>query len=215
MLIKLGLPAPKKRTNGAQIMFIEVVYEESKNHPYGDPDIEVAKVALRTFIKHHPSEVQARIQIAEHEFRFRRVDEITKYDNETYSYKTFSASAWSVPDEGVEQACTTTYEFRTFVDEQAFVVSTSPSAEDIVTHVHGDADHSFRYWRPIEGQRVINELVRLLKQDDIITHLVLLAKTVPDAARCERAYLDGVVEQAECWLRCTSYDIPYIRISRQ
>ena len=61
----------------------------------------------------------------------------------------------------------------------------------------------------------INELVRLLKQDDIITHLVLLAKTVPDSARCERAYLDDVVEQAEWWLRCTSYDIPYIRISRQ
>jgi len=74
-------------------MFIAVVNEESKNHSYGDPDIEVAKVALRTFIKHHPSDMQARIQIAEYEFRFRRVDEITKYDNETYSYKTFSASA--------------------------------------------------------------------------------------------------------------------------
>ncbi len=172
-------------------------------------------MALRTFIRHHPSDVQARIQIAEHEFRFRRVDEITKYDNETYSYKTFSASVWSVPPDGVKEACTATYEFRTFVDEETFVVSTSPSAMDIETYVHGDVDHSFRYWRPIEGQKVINELVRLLKQDDIITHLVLLAKTVPDSARCERAYLDGVVEQAEWWLRCTSYDIPYIRISRQ
>ena len=187
-------------------MFIEVVYEESKNHPYGDPDIEVAKVALRTFMKHHTSGIQARIQIAEHEFRFRRVDEITKYDYEKYSYKTFEASAWSVPSESVKPECTTTYEFRTFVDEQAFVVSTSPSSNGMDT-VHGDVAHSFDYWRSIEGKKVIAELVSLFKQDEVVEHLVSLAKTKQDVARFDQAYLDEAIELAESWLRHTSYEM--------
>lgn len=188
-------------------MFIEVVSVESRNHPYGDPDIEVAKVALRTFIKHRPDEVQATIPVGEHEFILRRVDEITKYGYETFSYKTFEASAWSVPPEGVKRECTTTYEFRTFVDEQAFVVSTSPTSEGLLTHAHGDVEHSGNYWRPIAGKKVIAELVSLFKQDEVIEHLVSLAKTKQDVARFDQAYLEEVIEQAESWLRRTSYDM--------
>ena len=188
-------------------MFIEVVYEESKNHTYGDPDIEVTKIALRTFIKHHPDEVQAIIQIAEHEFKVWRFDEITKYEYETFSYKTFKASAWSVPSEIGKRECTTTYEFRTFADEESFVISTSPTSEGISTHVHGDVAHSFYYWRSIEGKKVIAELVSLFKYDEVIAHLVSLAKTKLDVARFDQADLDEVIEQAESWLRRTSYDI--------
>ena len=185
-------------------MFIEVVGVERRNHPYGDPDIEVAKVALRTFMKHHTSEVQARIQIAEHEFRFRRVDEITKYDYETYSYKTFEASAWSVPLDSAKPECTTTYEFRTFADEEAFVTSTSPSN---LTFDHHDAIlHSRAYWRPIEGKKLITELVKVMKQEEVITNLVTLAKTTPDAVRCEQGGLDEVIQRAESWLK-GDYDI--------
>jgi len=190
-----------------RIMFIEVVEVESKNHPYGNPDIEVAKIALRTFIKHHPDEVQVTIPVGEHEFHIRRVDEITKYEYETFSYKTFKAAAWSVPSESVKPECTTTYEFRTFANEDAFVVSTSPTSKGFVTFVHGDVDHSFHYWRPIEGKKLIAELVSLFKQEEVIAHLVSLSKTKPDAARCGQADLDEVIEQAESWLRRTSYDI--------
>ena len=158
-------------------MFIEVVYEESKNHPYGGPDIDVAKIALRTFIKHHPDEVQATIQIAEHEFKVWRVDEITKYEHETFSYKTFKASAWSVPLERDKSACTTTYEFRTFIDEQAFVISTSPTSQGFETLVHGDAMHSHDYWQSVRGAEVINELISLLKQEDVIPQLIALKST--------------------------------------
>jgi hypothetical protein len=193
--------------DGIPIMFIEVVYEESKNHPYGDPDIEVAKVALRTFMKHHTSDVQARIQIAEHEFRFRRVDEITKYDYEKYSYKTFEASAWSVPSESVKPECTTTYEFRTFVDEEAFVTSTSPNSNGLFDFDHHVAiGHSLAYWRPIEGKKLIAELVSLFEQEKVIAHLVSLAKTTPDAVRCEQAGFDEVIQRAESWLKGT-YEI--------
>ena len=188
-------------------MFIEVVKKESQNHPYGDPEIEVAKVALRTFIKHHPDEVQATIQIAEHEFKVWRVDEITKYEHETFSYKTFKASAWSVPLEGDKPACTTTYEFRTFVDEEAYVTSTSPTSRGFRTHVHGDVEHSFNYWRSIEGKKVIAALVSLCKQEEVIASLVSLAKTKQDVARCDQADLDEVIELAESWLRRTSYDM--------
>ncbi len=188
-------------------MFIEVVYEESKNQPYGDPDVDVAKIALRTFIKHHPDKVQANIQIAEHEFKVWRVDEITKYEHETFSYKTFKASAWSVPLEDGKPACTTTYEFRTFVDEEAYVTSTSPTSRGFSTHVHGDVEHSFDYWRSIEGKKVIAELVSLFKQEEAIANLVSLAKTKQDVARFDQADLDEVIELAESWLRRTSYDM--------
>jgi hypothetical protein len=187
-------------------MFIEVVGVASRNHPYGDPDVEVAKIALRTFIKHHPDKVQVTIPVGEHEFIIRRVNEITKYEYETFSYKTFEASAWSAPPEGVRSECTTTYEFRTFVDEQAFVVSTSPSSNGMDT-VHGDVAHSFDYWRSIEGKKVIAELVSLFKQDEVVEHLVSLAKTKQDVARFDQADFDEVIEQAESWLRRTSYDI--------
>ena len=187
-------------------MFIEVVSVESRNHPYGDPDIEVAKIALRTFIKHRPDKVQATIPVGEHEFIIRRVDEITKYEYETYSYKTFEASAWSVPPEGVRSECTTTYKFRTFVDEDAFVVSTLPSSNGMES-VHGDAEYSSNYWRPIAGKKVIAELVSLFKQDEVVEHLVSLAKTKQDVARFDQAGLDEVIEQAESWLRRTSYDV--------
>ena len=190
-------------------MFIEAVGVESRNHSYGDPDIEVAKIALRTFIKHHSDKVQATVQIAEHKFIIKRVDEITKYEYRAFSYKTFKASAWSVPPEGVERACTTTYEFRTFVDEESFVVSISPGSLGINTHVHGDVEHSHIYWRPVEGKKLIDELVRLLKQNDVIANLVSLAKTAPTNARCEQGYLEGVIEQAESWLRWTSYAVPH------
>ena len=188
-------------------MFIEVVGVESRNHPYGDPDIEVTKIALRTFIKHHPDKVQATIPVGEHEFIIRRVDEITKYEYETFSYKTFEASAWSAPHEGVRSECTTTYEFRTFVDEQAFVVSTSPTSEGLLTHAHGDAEYSSNYWRPIAGKKVIAELVSLFKQDEVIAHLVSLAKAKQDVARFDQAGFDEVIERAESWLRRTSYDM--------
>lgn len=188
-------------------MFIEVVSVESRNHPYGDPDIEVTKIALRTFIKHHPAEVQSTIQTAEHEFKVWRVDEITKYEYETFSYKTFKASAWSVPSESVKRECTTTYEFRTFADEEAFVISTSPTSQGFATHVHGDVAHSFDYWRSIEGKKVIAELVSLFKQDEVIAHLVSLAKAKQDVARFDQANLDEVIELAESWLRRTSYDM--------
>jgi hypothetical protein len=188
-------------------MFIEVVGVESQNHSYGDPEIEVAKVALRTFIKHHPDKVQVTIPVGEHEFIIRRVDEITKYEYETYSYKTFEASAWSVPLDGVKPECTTTYEFRTFVDEEAFVTSTSPTSRGFCTHVHGDVEHSFDYWRSIEGKKVIAELVSLFKQEEVIANLVSFAKTKLDVARFDQADLDEVIELAESWLRRTSYDI--------
>ena len=188
-------------------MFIEVVGVESRNHTHGDPDIEVAKIALRTFIKHRPDEVQATIPVGEHEFIIRRVDEITKYEYETFSYKTFKASAWSMPSEDVEHECTTTYEFRTFADEQAFVVSISPTSEGINTHAHGDVEHSDNSWRPIAGKKFIAELVSLFKQDEVVDHLVSLAKTKQDVARFDQAYLDEVIEQAESWLRRTSYDM--------
>jgi hypothetical protein len=188
-------------------MFIEVVGLESRNHPCGDPDVEVAKIALRTFIKHHPDKVQATIQIAEYEFKVWRIDEITKYEYETFSYKTFKASAWSVPPEGVRSECTTTYEFRTFVDEDAFVISTSPTSQGFATHVHGDVAHSFYYWRSIEGKKVIAELVSLFKQEEVIANLVSLAKTKLDVARFDQADLDEVIELAEYWLRRTSYDM--------
>ena len=188
-------------------MFIEVVNEESKNHPYGNPDIEIAKVALRTFIKHHPDKLRATIQIAEHQFIIGRVNEITKYAYETISYQTFEAFAWSVPTDGVKPACTTTYEFRTFIDEDAFVASTSPSNQGIRAFTHGEVEHSFNYWRPIEGQTLIEKLVRLLKQEAVIENLVLLAKNKPDAARFEGGHLDCVSEQAVTWLRRTSYDM--------
>jgi hypothetical protein len=203
----LSPPAPQRRIDGVRIMFIKVVGVESRNHPYGEPDIEVAKIALRTFIKHRPDEVQATIPLGEHEFIIRRVDEITKYGYETFSYKTFEASAWSVPPEGVRNECTTTYEFRTFVDEQAFVVSTSPTSEGISTHSHGDAEYSSNYWRPIAGKKVIAELVSLFKQEEVIDHLVLLAKTKQDVARFDQADLDEVIELAVSWLRRTSYDM--------
>jgi hypothetical protein len=189
-------------------MFIQIVEKESKNHSYGDPEIEVAKLALRTFIKHYPDKVQVTIPVGEHEFHIRRMDEITKYGHETYSYKTFEASAWSVPSESVKPECTTTYEFRTFVDEEAFVTSTSPNSSGLLTFDHHDAIlHSLAYWRPIEGKKVINELVPLLKQEMVIENLVLLAKTVPDAMRCEQAGLDDVIQRAESWLRPTLYEI--------
>jgi predicted secreted protein len=188
-------------------MFIEVVSVESRNHPYGDPDIEVAKIALRTFIKHRPGELRATIPVGEHEFIIWRVDEITMYEYETFSYKTFKASAWSVPPEGVRSECTTTYEFRTFVDEAAFVISTSPTSQGFATHVHGDVAHSFFYWRSIEGKKVIAELVSLSKQEEVIANLVSLAKTKQDVARFDQADLDEVIERAESWLRRTSYDM--------
>ena len=190
-----------------QLMFIEVVSVESRNHPYGDPDVEVAKIALRTFIKHHPDKVQVTIPVGEHEFIIRRVDEITKYGYETFSYKTFEAFAWSVPPEGVKRECTTTYEFRTFVDEEAYVISTSPTSQGFASHVHGDVAHSFCYWRSIEGKKVIAELVSLFKQDEVIANLVSLAKTKQDVARFDQADLDEVIELAESWLRRTSYDM--------
>jgi hypothetical protein len=197
-----------------RIMFIQVVYERSQNHSYGDPDIEVTKVALRTFIKHHPAEVQVTIPVGEHEFNIRRVDEITKYEYETFSYKTFKVSAWSVPLEGGKPECTTTYEFRTFVDEEAYVTSTSPTSRGFYTHVHGDVEHSFDYWRSIEGKKVIAELVSLFKQDEVIANLVSLAKTKQDVTRFDQADLDEVIELAESWLRWTSYEVPYISIRR-
>ena len=200
-------PAPQRRIDGVRIMFIEVVGVESRNHPYGDPDIEVAKIALRTFIKHRPDQVQATIQIAEHEFKVWRVDEITKYEYEPFSYKTFKASAWSLPSESVKCECTTTYEFRTFVDEAAFVVSTSPTGQGYATHVHGDVAHAFNYWRSIEGKKVIAELVLLFKQEEIIANLVSLAKTKQDVAQFDQADLDEGIELAESWLRRTSYDM--------
>ena len=188
-------------------MFIKVVGVESKNHPYGDPDIEVAKVALRTFIKHYPDKVQLTIPVGEHEFLIRRVDEITKYGHETYSYKTFEASAWLVPSESVKPACTTTYEFRTFVDEEAFVTSTLPNSSGLLIFDHHDIIlHSRAYWRPIEGKKIINELVQVMKQEEVITNLVTLAKTVPDAVRCEQGGLDEVIQRAGTWLK-GNYDI--------
>jgi hypothetical protein len=188
-------------------MFIEVVSVASRNHPYGDPEIEVAKVALRTFIKHRPDEVQVTIPVAEHEFKVWRVDEITKYEHETFSYKTFKASAWSVPSESVKPECTTTYEFRTFVDEEAYVTSTSPTSRGFCTHVHGDVEHSFDYWRSIEGKKVIAELVSLFKQEEVIANLVSFAKTKLDVARFDQADFDEVIELADSWLRRTSYDM--------
>ncbi len=185
-------------------MFIEVVGVASRNHPYGDPDVEVAKIALRTFIKHHPDKVQVTIPVGEHEFHIRRVDEITKYDYETYSYKTFEASAWSVPLGSAKPECTTTYEFRTFADEEAFVTSTSPS--NLTFDHHDIILHSRAYWRPIEGKKLISELVQVMKQEEVIANLVSLAKTVPDAVRCEQGGLDGVIQRAESWLK-GNYDI--------
>ncbi len=182
-------------------MFIEVVYEESKNHPYGGPDIDVAKIALRTFIKHHPDEVQATIQIAEHEFKVWRVDEITKYEHETFSYKTFKASAWSVPLEGDKSACTTTYEFRTFVDEEAYVTSTSPTSRGFHTHVHGDVEHSFDYWQSFKGGVVINELISLLKQEDVIPQLIALVGDLqPDGSAVREHQIKTALEHADRWV---------------
>jgi hypothetical protein len=109
------------------------IYERSRNHSYGDPDIEDEKVAQRTFIKHHPAEVRATIKIAEHEFNIRRVDEITKYEYKTYTYRTFETSAWPMPSKSDKRECTTTYGFRIFADEEAFIVSTSPSSK-ITSH---------------------------------------------------------------------------------
>lgn len=182
-------------------MFIEVVNEDSKKHPYGDPDIEVAKVALRTFIKHHHDEVQATIQIAEYEFKVWRIDEITKYEYETFSYKTFKASAWSVPSEGVKPACTTTYEFRTFVDEDAFVASTSPLNTGILT-LHGDdGGHSADYWRPIEGRKVIDELVSLIEQKDVIPQLIALVYDLTPDKRSEQIQeIQAAIERAQIWV---------------
>jgi len=183
------------------IMFIEVVYEESKDHPYGDPDIEVAKVALRTFIKHRPDEVQVTIPVGEHEFIVRRVDEITKYEYHTYSYKTFQASAWSVPLEGGKRACTTTYEFRTFADEEAFVVSTSPSNGPILTFEHAEAIHSHAYWQRVNGKKVINELISLLEQKVAIIQLIELVNDLqPDAGSARMDDINVAIEHAQRWL---------------
>jgi hypothetical protein len=181
-------------------MFIEVVGVESRNHPYGDPDIEVAKIALRTFIKHHHDEVQATIPVGEHEFIIRRVDELTKYEYETFSYKTFKASAWSVPPVGVGSECTTTYEFRTFVDEQAFVVSTSPSSHGLET-IHGDAMHSHDYWQSVEGGKVISELISLLKQEDVIPQLIALVnESQPDGSAVSAEQIKTILEHADLWV---------------
>ena len=181
-------------------MFIEVVSVASRNHPYGDPDVEVAKIALRTFIKHYPDKVQATIQIAEYEFKVWRIDEITKYEYETFSYKTFKASAWSVPPEGVRSECTTTYEFRTFADEEAFVVSTSPSSNGMVT-VHGDAMHSHDYWQSVKGKEVINELISLLKQEDVIPQLIALVDELqPDGSAVRADQIKTTLEHADLWV---------------
>lgn len=182
-------------------MFIEVVSEDSRNDPYGDPDIEVAKVALRTFITHQPDRMQATIQIAEYTFKIWLVDEITKYEYKTFSYKTFKASAWSVPPDGVEPACTTTYEFRTFIDEEAFVTSTSPSAQGIATIEHGDAMYSHDYWQSVDGQQVINELISLLKQKVVIANLVGLVNDLqPEESAVLAHQIKTTLEHADLWV---------------
>lgn len=181
-------------------MFIQIVEKESKNHSYGDPDIEVAKIALRTFIKHRPDEVQATIPVGEHEFIIRRVEEITKYEYHTYSYKTFEASAWSVVSEGVKPACTTVYEFRTFIDEDAFVVSTAPSSHGLDT-VHGDAMHSHDYWQSVEGGKVINELTSLLKPKDVIPWLIIqVTELQPDGSTLRAHQIKTALEHADTWV---------------